>query len=107
MTITLYDCATALLWRMRQFFVTYRDFPKLSTLLRVLPWSSHLHILSRSKRPEEREFYRTRLVADVVTGKLDVREAAARLPEAEDAAFSESGTDSTEENDAALMEAEA
>jgi hypothetical protein len=25
--------------------------------------------------------YRIRLVADVVTGKLDVREAAARLPE--------------------------
>jgi len=25
--------------------------------------------------------YRTRLYADVVTGKLDVREAAARLPE--------------------------
>ena len=25
--------------------------------------------------------YRTRLVADVVTGKLDVREAAERLPE--------------------------
>jgi type I restriction enzyme S subunit len=25
--------------------------------------------------------YRTRIVADVVTGKLDVREAAARLPE--------------------------
>ena len=25
--------------------------------------------------------YRTRLVADVVTGKLDVREAAAHLPE--------------------------
>lgn len=25
--------------------------------------------------------YRTRLVADVVTGKLDVREAAAKLPE--------------------------
>jgi type I restriction enzyme S subunit len=27
--------------------------------------------------------YRTRLIADVVTGKLDVREAAARLPEPE------------------------
>jgi len=27
--------------------------------------------------------YRTRLIADVVTGKLDVREAAARLPEGE------------------------
>jgi type I restriction enzyme S subunit len=25
--------------------------------------------------------YRTRLIADVVTGKLDVREAAARLPD--------------------------
>lgn len=25
--------------------------------------------------------YRTRLIADVVTGKLDVREAAARMPE--------------------------
>ena len=25
--------------------------------------------------------YRTRLIADVVTGKLDVREVAARLPE--------------------------
>lgn len=28
--------------------------------------------------------YRTRLIADVVTGKLDVREAAAGLPEAEE-----------------------
>jgi type I restriction enzyme S subunit len=28
--------------------------------------------------------YRTRLIADIVTGKLDVREAAARLPEAPD-----------------------
>jgi predicted nuclease of restriction endonuclease-like (RecB) superfamily len=45
------------LWRMRQFFATYQDEPTLSTLLRELPWSSHLHILSRSKRPEEREFY--------------------------------------------------
>ena len=42
---------------MRQFFETYRDEPKLSTVLRELPWSSHLHILSRAKRPEEREFY--------------------------------------------------
>lgn len=45
------------LWRMRQFFEAYRDGPKLSTLLRELPWSSHLHILSRAKRAEEREFY--------------------------------------------------
>jgi type I restriction enzyme S subunit len=29
--------------------------------------------------------YRTRLIADVVTGKLDVREAAANLPQEEEA----------------------
>ena len=28
--------------------------------------------------------YRTRLIADVVTGKLDVREAAAQLPDGDD-----------------------
>ena len=45
------------LWRMRQFFDAYRDRPELSTLLRELPWSSNLHILTKTKRPEEREFY--------------------------------------------------
>ena len=40
--------------------------------------------------------YRTRLVADVVTGKLDVREAAVRLPE-EDAP--DSAADTSEEAD--------
>ena len=45
------------LWRMRQFFEAYRDTPDLSVLLRELPWSSNLHILTMTKRPEEREFY--------------------------------------------------
>jgi type I restriction enzyme S subunit len=38
-------------------------------------------VITRAEREIEllRE-YRTRLVADVVTGKLDVREAAAKLP---------------------------
>lgn len=45
------------LWRMRQFFESYRDAPELSSLLRELPWSSNLHILTKTKRPEEREFY--------------------------------------------------
>jgi type I restriction enzyme S subunit len=42
-------------------------------------------IISRTEREIDllRE-YRTRLTADVVTGKLDVREAAARLPEPEE-----------------------
>ena len=44
--------------------------------------------LSTAKTRLEREIellreYRTRLVADVVTGKLDVREAASRLPDEE------------------------
>jgi predicted nuclease of restriction endonuclease-like (RecB) superfamily len=45
------------LWRMRQFFQAYPPGSKLSTLLREIPWSSPLHILSRAKREEEREFY--------------------------------------------------
>lgn len=45
------------LWRMRQFFEAYRDQPELSALLRELPWSSNLHIMTRIKRPEERAFY--------------------------------------------------
>jgi predicted nuclease of restriction endonuclease-like (RecB) superfamily len=45
------------LWRMMQFFETYRDQPKLATLLRELPWSHNLIIMSRCKRDDEREFY--------------------------------------------------
>ncbi|NDP61161.1 PDDEXK nuclease domain-containing protein [Polaromonas sp.] len=66
------------LWRMRQFFETYRDEAKLSPLLRVLPWSSHLHILSRSKRSEEREFY-LRMAAQ---NRWPVREVARQIDSA-------------------------
>ncbi|MEX2120794.1 MAG: PDDEXK nuclease domain-containing protein [Pirellulales bacterium] len=45
------------LWRMRQFFDTYHAQPKLSPLVRELPWTHNLLIMSRSKRDEEREFY--------------------------------------------------
>lgn len=45
------------LWRMRQFYEAYPVPEKLSTPLRDLPWSAHLHLLSRTKRLEEREFY--------------------------------------------------
>ncbi len=37
------------LWRMKQFYETYRQYSKLSTLLRELGWSSHLHIMSKTK----------------------------------------------------------
>lgn len=45
------------LWRMRQFYETYRHQSILSPLVRELPWTHNLMILSRSKRDEEREFY--------------------------------------------------
>src|SRR5690554_2249288 len=42
---------------MKQFYETYKDFPKLSTLLREISWSHNLAIFSRCKTAEEREFY--------------------------------------------------
>ena len=45
------------LFRMRQFYETYKDEAIVSALLRQLPWTHNLIILSQSKRPEEREFY--------------------------------------------------
>ncbi len=48
---------------MRQFYETYREQSNLSTLLREISWSAHLHILSGARSPEEREFY-LRLAAE-------------------------------------------
>ncbi|WP_255327674.1 YhcG family protein [Porphyromonas sp. COT-052 OH4946] len=45
------------LWRMKQFYETYRDYPKLSPLVREINWTNNLLIFSRSKSIEEMEFY--------------------------------------------------
>ena len=45
------------LFRMRQFYETYRGDEIVSALPRQLPWTHNLIILSQSKRAEEREFY--------------------------------------------------
>ncbi len=45
------------LWRMSQFFATYRGRTELAPMLRGLSWSHNLAIMSRCKRDEEREFY--------------------------------------------------
>jgi predicted nuclease of restriction endonuclease-like (RecB) superfamily len=45
------------LFRMRQFYGIYHLDKKVAPLVRQLPWTHNLLILSRSKRPEEREFY--------------------------------------------------
>lgn len=45
------------LWRMKQFYETYKDEPKLSTLLREIGWSHNSLIFSSCKTTQEREFY--------------------------------------------------
>lgn len=45
------------LFRMRQLFEAYRGDPIVSALLTQLPWTHNLLILSKCRRPEEREFY--------------------------------------------------
>ena len=45
------------LWRMKQFYETYKDEPKLSPLVRELSWSHNLAIFSRCDSVKEKEFY--------------------------------------------------
>ena len=45
------------IWRMKQFYDTYKDFPKLSPLVREISWTNNLLIFSRGKTIEEMEFY--------------------------------------------------
>lgn len=45
------------IWRMKQFYETYRNNEKLSELLREISWTNNLTIMSRVKTDEAREFY--------------------------------------------------
>lgn len=45
------------IWRMKQFYETYKDFPKLSPVVREISWTNNLLIFSRCKTIEEVEFY--------------------------------------------------
>lgn len=61
------------LWRMKQFYETYRGVDeKLSSLMRQIKWTNNLTIMSRCKIPEERDFY-MRLTAEerLSTRELD------------------------------------
>lgn len=44
-------------WRMKQFYESYKDFPKLSPLVREISWTNNLLVFSRCKSIEEKEFY--------------------------------------------------
>ncbi|WP_027388756.1 PDDEXK nuclease domain-containing protein [Chryseobacterium gregarium] len=45
------------IWRMKQFYEVYKDFPKLSPLVREISWTNNMLIFSRCKTIEEKEFY--------------------------------------------------
>ena len=45
------------IWRMKQFYETYRGNEKLSPLVRELSWTNNLSILTACKTDEAREFY--------------------------------------------------
>ncbi len=45
------------LWRMKQFYETYKDYPKLSPLVREISWTNNMLVFSRCKSIEEKEFY--------------------------------------------------
>ena len=45
------------LWRMKQFYETYNDNTKLSSVLRELSWTNNLKVLSKTNSIEEKEFY--------------------------------------------------
>ena len=44
------------LWRMKQFYETYKDFPELATVWREITWSNH-RLIMPCKSQQEREFY--------------------------------------------------
>lgn len=58
------------IWRMKQFYETYRGNEKLSTLWRVLPWSQNRTIFSRCKTEDECTFY----LKLAVNNRLSVRQ---------------------------------
>lgn len=45
------------LFRMKQFYETYREEEKVSALLTQISWTHHINILSKTKTLEEKEFY--------------------------------------------------
>jgi predicted nuclease of restriction endonuclease-like (RecB) superfamily len=45
------------LWRMKQFYETYKELPNLSPLVREISWTNNLVIFTGAKTAEELEFY--------------------------------------------------
>lgn len=52
------------LWRMKQFYETYRGSAKLSPLVREISWTNNLAIITRTKSEAEQEFYLRMCIAE-------------------------------------------
>jgi predicted nuclease of restriction endonuclease-like (RecB) superfamily len=55
--VTAKGLSAANLWRMRNFYISYKDNPILAPLVREIGWSHNLAIFEKCKDPLEREFY--------------------------------------------------
>ena len=49
--------SAANLWRMRNFYLTYRDSEKLAPLVREISWNNNIIIMEKCKDNLQREFY--------------------------------------------------
>lgn len=49
--------SAANLWRMRNFYLTYKDFEKLAPLVREISWSNNIVIMEKCKDNLQKEFY--------------------------------------------------
>jgi predicted nuclease of restriction endonuclease-like (RecB) superfamily len=57
------------IWRMKQFYETYKNNEILSSLLRELSWTNNLLIMSRAKTDEERLFYMKLVIDEKYTSR--------------------------------------
>ena len=93
---------------LKRFKLPIPPFSEQETLLRNVQAETRSLTTAISRLEREIDLlreYRTRLVADVVTGKLDVREAAARLPEEASPDLAEDDAELGDEIEAADEEA--
>jgi predicted nuclease of restriction endonuclease-like (RecB) superfamily len=49
--------STENLWKMRQFFLEYKEEPELLKLAEMIPWGQNIAILGKIKKRDERQYY--------------------------------------------------
>ena len=69
------------IWRMKQFYETYSENEKLSPLVREIPWTNNLLIMTGCKTDEAREFYLRLCIANRYTKRELDRQISSMLYE--------------------------